>query len=165
MRKVAECASEHNISMMQVVEQPVESQLQASAAVRQKLVKFADLIRTYREEADTLDAYAFADKVLTTSGLMTAAALDRTPEGIDRKQNLDELLVGIRDFVNLRTEQGIDFTPITDFLAEVSLLTDQDEQITDDTERVTLMTIHAAKGLEYPNVFIVGLEENLFPSP
>jgi len=92
------------------------------------------------------------------------AAADTTPEGIDRKQNLDELLSGIREFVDQRTQEGIDFTPITDFLAEVSLLTDQDDNLQDHTSRVTLMTVHAAKGLEFKYVFVVGLEEGLFPS-
>ena len=98
------------------------------------------------------------------SGVMAAAALDRTPEGIDRKQNLDELLAGIHEFVQQRIDEGVSFTPIQDFLAEVSLLTDQDENIQDHTARVTLMTVHAAKGLEFASVHIVGLEEDLFPS-
>jgi DNA helicase-2/ATP-dependent DNA helicase PcrA len=77
---------------------------------------------------------------------------------------VQELLSAIHEFVERRREEGIDFTPIADFLSEVSLLTDQDENVADTTERVTLMTVHAAKGLEFPVVFIVGMEENLFPS-
>ena len=79
-------------------------------------------------------------------------------------QNVQELLNAIHEFVEQRANEGIDFTPITDFLSEVSLQTDQDENLTDTTERVTLMTVHAAKGLEFPVVFIAGMEENLFPS-
>ena len=101
---------------------------------------------------------------MRTSGVMTTLALDRTQEGIDRAQNVQELLNAIREFVEQRAQEGIDFTPITDFLSEVSLQTDQDENLTDTTERVTLMTVHAAKGLEFSVIFIVGLEENLFPS-
>jgi len=101
---------------------------------------------------------------LRTSGVTTALALDRSQEGIDRAQNVQELLNAIREFVEQRVNEGIDYTPITDFLSEVSLQTDQDENLTDTSERVTLMTVHAAKGLEFPVVFIVGLEENLFPS-
>ena len=101
---------------------------------------------------------------MRTSGVMTALAVDRSTEGIDRAQNVQELLTAIHEFVDQRTKEGIDYTPITDFLSEVSLLTDQDDNLTDTTERVTLMTVHAAKGLEFPVVFIVGLEENLFPS-
>jgi DNA helicase-2/ATP-dependent DNA helicase PcrA len=111
-----------------------------------------------------MDAYQFAENVLRTSGVLTALALDRTPEGIDRAQNVQELLNAIREFVALRQNEGVDFTPITDFLSEVSLQTDQDENLEDTTQRVTLMTVHAAKGLEFSVVFIVGLEENLFPS-
>ena len=96
--------------------------------------------------------------------MLTALALDRSQEGIDRAQNVQELLNAIRQFVEQRANEGIDFTPITDFLSEVSLQTDQDENLEDTKERVTLMTVHAAKGLEFPVVFIVGLEENLFPS-
>ena len=95
---------------------------------------------------------------------MTALAMDRTQEGIDRAQNVQELLNAIHEFVEQRAAEGVDFTPVTDFLSEVSLQTDQDENLADTTERVTLMTVHAAKGLEFPVVFIVGLEENLFPS-
>ncbi|MBR1426163.1 MAG: UvrD-helicase domain-containing protein [Paludibacteraceae bacterium] len=165
MRRVAECAAGHGVSLMQVVEQPQECGLQVSAATQKKLMQFGLFMAELRDLSETADAYSFAEQVLNRSGLMTAAALDRTPEGIDRKQNLDELLSGIRDFVRQREEQGISFTPISDFLAEVSLLTDQDERLTDETPRVTLMTIHAAKGLEFPYVYIVGLEENLFPGP
>ena len=90
--------------------------------------------------------------------------MDLSPEGIDRAQNVQELLNAIREFVAQRQEEGIDYTPITDFLSEVSLQTDQDDNLEDTTERVTLMTVHAAKGLEFPIVFIAGMEENLFPS-
>jgi DNA helicase-2/ATP-dependent DNA helicase PcrA len=95
---------------------------------------------------------------------MADAAMDVSAEGVDRKANLEELLSGIRQYVDDRTAQNED-TRITDFIHEVSLLTDQDEGTDDTTSRVTMMTVHAAKGLEFPVVFIVGLEENLFPSP
>ena len=122
------------------------------------------MMEHFIEVMETKDAYEFAETVMRQSGIMTAAALDRSPEGIDRKQNLDELLSGIHEFVQQRTDEGVSFTPIQDFLAEVSLLTDQDENIQDHTSRVTLMTVHAAKGLEFASVHIVGLEEQLFPS-
>ncbi|MBQ3999277.1 MAG: ATP-binding domain-containing protein, partial [Paludibacteraceae bacterium] len=106
----------------------------------------------------------FAEQTLRITGVQTALALDHTQEGVDRAQNVQELLNAIREFVEQRQNEGIDYTPITDFLSEVSLLTDQDDNLADTTERVTLMTVHAAKGLEFPVVFIAGLEENLFPS-
>ena len=164
VRKVSECATMQNTSMLEVVQHPIECGLEVSKATASKLGAFGDLIATLHEAADTMNAYEFAEKVMLLSGIRTAAVMDRTPEGIDRAENLQELLTGIHELIDRRTEEGIDFTPIHDFLAEVSLLTDQDQNLTDDTPRVTLMTVHAAKGLEFEVVYIVGLEENLFPS-
>jgi DNA helicase-2/ATP-dependent DNA helicase PcrA len=135
-----------------------------SAGTVKKMRTFADLIARLSLLSETTDAYSFAEETLKTTGVLTALALDTTPEGIDRAQNVQELLNAIQEFVRRRAEEGIDFTPISDFLSEVSLLTDQDENLSDTTERVTLMTVHAAKGLEFRAVFVVGLEENLFPS-
>ncbi|MCQ2346212.1 MAG: UvrD-helicase domain-containing protein [Paludibacteraceae bacterium] len=164
IRKVAECAALNNVSMFDVVQQPSLYSLALSSAPLHALAGFASIISQFMEQIDTLDAYEFADSVLRLSGVMAAAAADKSTEGIDRKQNLDELLSGIHEFVMQRQQEGISYTPIHDFLAEVSLLTDQDEHLEDHTSRVSLMTVHAAKGLEYPVVFIVGMEENLFPS-
>ncbi len=148
--------------MFEVVQNPLEAGFSASTAKR--LQDFASMMAHFMEVMETKDAYEFAETVMRQSGIMTAAALDRSPEGIDRKQNLDELLSGLHEFVQQRIDEGIAFTPIQDFLAEVSLLTDQDENIQDHMARVTLMTVHAAKGLEFASVHIVGLEEQLFPS-
>ena len=164
MKKVSANAIEHHCAYLDVMRQPDETGLDVSAATARKLQVFASLIDSYSDQSETMNAYEFTEMVLRTSGVMTALALDLSSEGIDRAQNVQELLNAIRQFVEQRTEEGIDYTPITDFLSEVSLLTDQDENLTDTTERVTLMTVHAAKGLEFPVVFIVGLEENLFPS-
>ena len=162
LRKVSEYAAAHNLAMLDVVQNPIDAGFSASTAKR--LADFASMMSHFIDIIDTKDAYEFAETVMRQSGILTTAALDRTPEGIDRKQNLDELLAGIHEFVQQRIEEGISFTPIQDFLAEVSLLTDQDENIQDHTARVTLMTVHAAKGLEFASVHIVGLEEQLFPS-
>ena len=162
LRKVSEYAAAHNLSMLEVVQNPQEAGFAASTGKR--LTDFASMMNHFIEVMETKDAYEFAETVMRQSGVMAAAALDRTPEGIDRKQNLDELLAGIHEFVQQRIDEGVSFTPIQDFLAEVSLLTDQDENIQDHTARVTLMTVHAAKGLEFASVHIVGLEEDLFPS-
>ena len=164
MKKVSACAIEHHAAYLDVMRRPGECALDVSAATKKKLQAFAALIDNYHEQSETMDAFAFAENVLRTSGVLTALAMDRTQEGIDRAQNVQELLNAIHEFVDQRVNEGIDYTPITDFLSEVSLQTDQDENLTDTTERVTLMTVHAAKGLEFPVVFIVGLEENLFPS-
>lgn len=164
MKKVSTCAIEHHASYLDVMRRPGEYALDASAATQKKLQAFAALIDNYHDQSETMDAFAFTEMVLRTSGVLTALAMDRSQEGVDRAQNVQELLNAIHEFVDQRTNEGIDYTPITDFLSEVSLQTDQDENLTDTTERVTLMTVHAAKGLEFPVVFIVGLEEQLFPS-
>lgn len=164
MKKVAENAIEHHLGYLDVMRYPDNTGLDVGPAVKKKLQAFAQLIDGFHDLSETMDAFAFTEHVLKMSGVMTALSLDRTAEGIDRAQNVQELFNAIREFVEQRANEGIDYTPITDFLSEVSLLTDQDENLTDTTERVTLMTVHAAKGLEFPVVFIVGLEENLFPS-
>ena len=164
MKKVSLNAIEHHKPYLDVMRRPDDTGLDVAASTAKKLQAFAAYIDGLSEQSETMDAYAFTEMVLRTSGVMTALALDRSQEGIDRAQNVQELLNAIREFVEQRVNEGIDYTPITDFLSEVSLQTDQDENLTDTSERVTLMTVHAAKGLEVPVVFIVGLEENLFPS-
>ena len=164
MKKVAANAIEHHKSYLDVMRRPEDTGLEVAAATSKRLQTFAAYIDGLSEQSEQMDAFAFTEMVLRTSGVLTALALDRTTEGIDRAQNVQELLNAIREFVEQRANEGIDYTPITDFLSEVSLQTDQDENLADTTERVTLMTVHAAKGLEFPVVFIVGLEENLFPS-
>ena len=164
MKKVSENAIANRCAYLDVMRAPDETGLEVASGTKKKLQAFAQLIDGYAAQSDEMDAFSFAEMVMRTSGVMTALAVDRSTEGIDRAQNVQELLTAIHEFVDQRTKEGIDYTPITDFLSEVSLLTDQDDNLTDTTERVTLMTVHAAKGLEFPVVFIVGLEENLFPS-
>jgi len=164
MKKVATHAIEQHRAYLDVMRAPEETGLEVSTATKTKLRAFATLMDSLRQLSEETDAYTFAEQTLRTTGVLTAMAVDLSPEGIDRAQNVQELLNAIREFVAQRQEEGIDFTPITDFLSEVSLQTDQDENLTDTTERVTLMTVHSAKGLEFPIVFIAGMEENLFPS-
>ena len=164
MKKVATNAIGHHRAYLEVMRSPDETGLEVSAATKTKLRSFATLMDSLRHLSEEADAYTFAEQTLRTTGVLTAMAVDLSPEGIDRAQNVQELLNAIREFVAQRQAEGIDYTPITDFLSEVSLQTDQDENLTDTTERVTLMTVHSAKGLEFPIVFIAGMEENLFPS-
>ena len=164
MKKVVTNAIDYHRAYLGVMRSPDTTMLNVSAATKRKLMDFARMIDDLGALSDTMDAYAFADHVLKITGVQTALAMDLSQEGIDRAQNVQELMNAIREFVAQRQEEGIDFTPITDFLSEVSLQTDQDDNLEDNTERVTLMTVHAAKGLEFPVVFIAGLEENLFPS-
>ena len=164
MKKVSLNAIEHHRAYLDVMRAPEETALEVSAGIAKKLKVFAAYLDGLRDQSETMDAFHFTEMVLRTSGVMTALALDRSQEGIDRAQNVQELMNAIHEFADQRVQEGVDYTPITDFLSEVSLQTDQDENLTDTTQRVTLMTVHAAKGLEFPIVFIVGMEENLFPS-
>ena len=163
MRRVLDTAHTAGVSAYQVVSQPEQYGLQVSAATQNRLRQFAQLTERLREKRQSMDAYSYAEHVLRDTGVLMNAMADKTPEGQDRYENLQELLSGIREFVETETTAG-NPAMITDFLAEVSLLTDQDEHLDDDTARVSLMTIHAAKGLEFPIVFIAGMEEKLFPS-
>lgn len=174
MKKVKEVAHSLNLPLYDVVSHPAEYGVPVNGPTQKKLMAFALKISQLQTEADTMDAYLYAKLVVKETGLMTALALDKTQEGIDREENVDELLSALREFVTTTThsdqEAGVDSEQmaqdisIRSFLAEVALLTDQDTDKNDDTPRLTLMTIHAAKGLEYDVVHIAGLEENLFPS-
>lgn len=135
-----------------------------TAAAHKKVKEFAQMIEGFAQDMLTKEAFQFAQDLMMQTGILREAKSDTTPEGIARYENLQEMLSGIQEFSARRQQEGVDFTPITDFLAEVSLLTDQDEHLDDTVSRVTLLTIHAAKGLEFRATFIVGLEENLFPS-
>lgn len=162
--RINDTARTLGISLYEVVAASDTIPLEVATATKKKLLEFAQMIQRFAQRAETQDAYSFAEDVLRESGLMRDAKSDTTQEGITRLENMQELLSGIHEFVDNREKQGIDFTPIADFLAEVSLLTDQDEQQNDGQPCITLLTVHAAKGLEFRIVFIVGLEENLFPS-
>ena len=162
--KVREAARMAGCSMMEAILDPESAQLSVNNATQNKLNMFAAMIQDFGEKVATMDAYEFASMVLRDSGVMREAKADTTQEGIARWENLEEMLSSIHEFCERRKKEGEEFTYITDFLSEVSLLTDQDEHIDDTQARVTLLTIHAAKGLEFNTTFIVGMEENLFPS-
>ena len=164
LRKLSEAAQAHNTTMLEVASNPKGYDLSVTSGTQQSLTEFASMMMDLSEMMDTTDAYTFAQHAIQRSGILREAKADLTPEGQDRAENLEELLTAIHEFVDQRTQMGIDFTPMHDFLGEVALLTDQDEHTDDPTQRVTLMTVHAAKGLEFKVVFIVGLEEDLFPS-
>ena len=163
MSRIREASIREGVPMLRVMQAPQVYAAEVSAATERKLQAFAETIRQFAQAQTEKDAFEFAQLVLNQSGMMADAAADTTAEGIDRKGNLEELLSGIRQYVEDRKQQDED-TRITDFIHEVSLLTDQDENTDDTVSRITMMTVHSAKGLEFPVVFIVGLEENLFPS-
>ena len=164
LMKVREAGRQAECSMMQVICNPEATQLDVSAATQKKLTAFAEMINGFSQRVATTDAYEFATMMMRDTGVMREAKADTSQEGIARLENLEEMLAGIHEFVDQQLREGVTFVPMTDFLSEVSLLTDQDEKQEDNQPRITLLTVHAAKGLEFKVTFIVGLEENLFPS-
>ena len=164
LMKVREAGRQAECSMMQVICNPEAAKLDVSAATQKKLTAFAEMINGFSQRVATTDAYEFATMMMRDTGVMREAKADTSQEGIARLENLEEMLAGIHEFVDQQLREGNSFTPMTEFLSEVSLLTDQDEKQEDNQPRITLLTVHAAKGLEFKVTFIVGLEENLFPS-
>ena len=162
--KVREAGRQAECSMMQVICNPEAAKLDVSAATQKKLTAFAEMINGFSQRVATTDAYEFATMMMRDTGVMREAKADTSQEGIARLENLEEMLAGIHEFVDQQLREGVTFVPMIDFLSEVSLLTDQDEKQEDNQPRITLLTVHAAKGLEFKVTFIVGLEENLFPS-
>ncbi len=134
-----------------------------NAGTQKKINSFVGLIAGFRASVNQLTAFELVNEIVTQSGMMKELYQDRTPENVSRQENVQELLNGIQDFTLNRTEEGGE-TGLVNFLEEVSLLTDQDNESEDDINKVTLMTIHSSKGLEFKNVYVVGVEEGLFPS-
>jgi DNA helicase-2/ATP-dependent DNA helicase PcrA len=140
-----------------------EYQSELNAGTRSKLSNFTGLITRFRETAMTKSAFELARMVALETGILKDLHNDKSPEGLSRYKNIEELLNAIQEFTISATEEGR-LTGIGDYLQEVALLTDQDNEKDEDRDKVSLMTVHSAKGLEFKIVFIVGLEKNLFPS-
>lgn len=164
VNKITSTAQLHNISLWEVIQDPLKYNLNINAGTAKKLGDFNLLITGFIQELPVSTAYEIATKIVKESGIAREAYQDQTPEGMSRQENLQELLGGIHEFCETRIEEGESRIGLIDFLSEVSLLSDQDTDKEEDQEKVTMMTIHASKGLEFKNVFIVGLEEDLFPS-
>ena len=163
--KIVQAASLYGVSLWRVISDPVLFPLNVSKGTLAKIDAFRQLIQGWRDRLATEDAYALGHDIVMASGISRDIYSGREPDDISRQENLEEFLGGVQDFVEGRREedQG-EHVYLPDFLQEVALLTDLDSD--DDSDaKVTLMTIHAAKGLEFPTVFVVGLEENIFPSP
>ena len=128
-----------------------------------KLQGFRELIEGFIADQADKNAYEIGTDIIRQSGIINDVCQDTSPENLSRKENIEELVNGMNDFCALRQEEGNPNVSLTDFLSEIALLTDQDSDKADDGEKITLMTVHSAKGLEFKNVFVVGLEENLFP--
>jgi len=162
--KISSAAELHQISMWQVLASPSAYNLDVNAGTAKKLADFHRLISDFIEQNKLLNAFELAQEVIKNSGIAKEAYEDMTPEGMSRAQNIQELLSAMNEFVATRLEQGEENNQLVDFLSEVSLLTDQDTDKESEDEKVTLMTVHSAKGLEFDHVFVVGMEEDLFPS-
>lgn len=164
MDKVIIQAHEHECSLWDVIDDPKENGLELSSAVLNKLEEFCTMIKAFRAQLEDKEAFDMANEIATKSGMLRELYADKTPEGVSRYDNIQELLNGIQDFTERSKNEDADAPAIlSDFLMDVALLTDLDQK-EDDPNRVSLMTIHSAKGLEFPYVYIVGMEENLFPS-
>ncbi len=164
LAKVMACAQEHEASLWKVMSEPARFQLPVNKGTASKLLNFRALVNTFVAQRGTTDALSLAQEIIEKSGIKADLAADRTAEGDSRRENLDSLISGIADFVQAQREDGQgEHVTLADYLANVSLMTDQDSDDSYD-DKLTLMTIHAAKGLEFGTVFIVGMEENIFPS-
>ena len=161
--KLVTAASEAGVSLWKVLEKPLAFGLNVNKNIGTKLQNFRLLIEQLRTFAAGKEAYEVGQEVVKKTGIMADLMQDRSPEGLGRQENVEEMMNAMYDFCTSRREEADAGVSLSDFLSEVSLLTDQDETETEGTEKVTLMTIHASKGLEFKNVFVVGMEENLFP--
>ncbi len=164
MAKISETALRLGFSYWEVIADPLGCNLPVNAGTATKLANFRTLIQGLGEEMESTDAYSFTKKVLVDTGIRAALEADKTAEGIGKMENLDELLNSIHEFCESSREETGETATISDFLQKVSLMSDIDDGGVDVEDKVTLMTVHAAKGLEFKNVFVVGLEEELFPS-
>lgn len=164
LNKIADTARLHNVSLWEIIGDSLGYNLNVNAGTAKKLSVFRELIESFISQLQELSAYELASRIVKQSGIATEAYQDQTPEGMSRQENLQELLGGIHEFCESRKEEGLGGIGLMDFLSEVSLLSDQDTDKEADQEKVTMMTVHASKGLEFKNVFVVGLEEDLFPS-
>lgn len=162
--RLSDVANERRVSLWNVVSQPSKYGLPLSAAAVKKLQGFCTMMSDFYQLAQTADAYTVAKTIIGQSGIYNEILLDNTPEGMARRENVDELVSGLNEFVTSRREEGNSAVSLTDYLSEISLLSDLDQGDSNSDNRVLLMTVHSAKGLEFNTVFVVGLEENLFPN-
>ena len=164
--KIADCAHQNQVSFWEVIGAPERYGLAVNKGTMNKLETFRLLISTFIERAQTTDVYELGDAIIKESGISQDIMSGKDADDLARQENLEEFLSGMSAFVEERREEGrFDELFLQDYLQDVALLTDADSDGDKDEPRVSLMTVHAAKGLEFPTVFVVGLEENIFPSP
>lgn len=164
--KIADCAHQNQVSFWEVIGAPERYGLVVNKGTMNKLETFRLLISSFIERAQTTDVYELGDAIIKESGISQDIMSGKDADDLARQENLEEFLSGMSAFVEERREEGrFDELFLQDYLQDVALLTDADSDGDKDEPRVSLMTVHAAKGLEFPTVFVVGLEENIFPSP
>ena len=164
--KIADCAHQNQVSFWEVIGAPERYELAVTKGTMNKLETFRLLISSFIERAQTTDVYELGDAIIKESGISQDIMSGKDADDLARQENLEEFLSGMSAFVEERREEGrFDELFLQDYLQDVALLTDADSDGDKAEPRVSLMTVHAAKGLEFPTVFVVGLEENIFPSP
>ena len=164
--KIADCAHQNQVSFWEIIGAPEQYGLAVNKGTMNKLETFRLLISSFIERAQTTDVYELGDAIIKESGISQDIMSGKDADDLARQENLEEFLSGMSAFVEERREEGrFDELFLQDYLQDVALLTDADSDGDKDEPRVSLMTVHAAKGLEFPTVFVVGLEENIFPSP
>ena len=164
VNKIIVAAIEKDISLWQVLQDPLAHDVPVNKGTLKKLIGFRDLILRFIEIDKKELPDIVAELVAKETGIFTALSVDTTVEGKNKFENFQELINGVVEFVQMKKEEGLDKTDMGDFLAEIALLTDQDKEEDGDLNKLSMMTVHASKGLEFPVVFVVGMEENLFPS-
>lgn len=164
--KIADCAHQNQVSFWEVIGNIEHYGLNVNKGTQTKLENFRLLISSFIDRSHTLDVYELGDAIIRESRISEDIMSGKNADDLARQENLEEFLSGMQTFVAGRQEEGrMDEAYLTDYLQDVALLTDADSEGEKDEPRVSLMTVHAAKGLEFATVFVVGLEENIFPSP
>ena len=165
VNKITAAASTHGVSLWEVITHPETYDLNINKGTLTKVGGFRQLMDGFIAKAHDTDAYELGTAIIKASGIINEMMQDRTPENLSRQENIEELVNGLQEFTQTHREEDNEHIYLSDYLSEVSLLTDQDSDNGEDDSKVTIMTVHSAKGLEFGTVFVVGLEENLFPSP
>jgi len=166
MDKILITANNNQKSLWHIITNLNQYNVGINSGAHTKIGGFVEMLKSFAALLTTKNAYDLANEIASTTGILKELYSDRTPEGISRYENIQELLNGLKEFTETENEEDGDVTPrgLAEFLQDVALLTNADNEKTEDRDKVTLMTIHSAKGLEFPYVHVVGLEENLFPS-
>ncbi|MDA9563212.1 ATP-dependent helicase [Flavobacteriales bacterium] len=164
MDKIIVAANANDVSLWDVLTKPQEYNAGIGSAVVTKIQQFTNMISGFRAQEQSKNAFDLGQEIASLSGILTELYNDKTPEGVSRYENIQELLNGLKEFIGDSDSEESQQKTLSEFMQDIALLTDADKQDDNDNDKVTLMTIHASKGLEFPFVYIVGLEENLFPS-